>query len=206
MADSSIFRQGESVNLTIPASSQIAVWTQGKALVYQRTGAANVPTGPKVLIATVQAGVPYISGVLSASVATLVIVENAQEAVTNYQIGVSPITMGQLDSVYQPTVGTLNATGALTLALLKTRIITSTTGAAVAATLDTGTVLDAASAFVVGDSLDWTIVNTGGNAFTVTAAAGHTIVGVAAVATVTSATFRTVKTAAATYITYRLAG
>lgn len=106
---------------------------------------------------------------------------------------------------YQPTPGTLNATGALTAALILGSIVTSTSGAAVAATLDTGTVMDTSATFAIGDSFDWSVINTGGNTFTVTAAAGHTIVGVATVATVTSARFRTLKTAANTFVTYRLA-
>jgi hypothetical protein len=100
----------------------------------------------------------------------------------------------------------LNATGTLTAALIYTKIVTSTTGAAVTATLDTGTVMDASATWAINDSFDWSIINTGGNTLTVTAATGHTIVGVAAVVTVTSATFRTRKTAANTFVTYRLAG
>jgi hypothetical protein len=84
-------------------------------------------------------------------------------------------------------------------------ILTSTTAAAVAGTLPTGAVLDAASEFAIGDSFDWSVIATGANAFTVTAAAsGHTIVGVGAVATVTSAIWRTRKTAADTFVSYRL--
>jgi hypothetical protein len=106
---------------------------------------------------------------------------------------------------YQPTPGTLNATGTLTAALIMGSIVTSSTAAAVVATLDTGTVMDAAATFAVGDSFDWTAVNTGAaNAFTVTAATGHTIVGAAAVALSTSGRFRTTKTAANTFITYRM--
>ena len=44
----------------------------------------------------------------------------------------------------------------------------------------------------------------GANAFTVTAATGHTIVGAAAVANSTSGRFRTRKTAANTFVTYRI--
>jgi hypothetical protein len=75
----------------------------------------------------------------------------------------------------------------------------------VAATLDTGTVMDAAGTFAVDDSFDWAIINTGGNTLTVTASTGHTIVGTATVVTVVSARFRTRKTAANTFVTYRLA-
>ena len=79
------------------------------------------------------------------------------------------------------------------------------TYAVIAGTLPTGAVLDAASEFAVGDSFDWSVIATGANAFTVTAAAtGHTVVGTGAVATVTSAIWRTRKTAADTFVSYRL--
>lgn len=104
----------------------------------------------------------------------------------------------------QPTPGTLNATGTLTAALIFGGIVTSSTAAAVTATLDTGTIMDAANTFAINDYVDWSAINTGPNAFTVTAAAGHTIVGTAAVATLTTGRFRTVKTAAQTFVTYRL--
>jgi hypothetical protein len=84
-------------------------------------------------------------------------------------------------------------------------IVTSTTAAAVTGTLPTGAVLDASSSFQIGDSFDWKVINTGAtNAFTVAAATGHTIVGSATVALSTSARFRTAKTAAATFVTYRI--
>jgi hypothetical protein len=84
--------------------------------------------------------------------------------------------------------------------------VTSTTAAAVTATLDTGAIWDLASQWAVNDSFDWAVINTGGsNTFTVTAAAsGHTLVGSGAVANTTSGQFRTRKTAADTFVTYRL--
>jgi len=106
----------------------------------------------------------------------------------------------------QGAPGTLDATGTLTAALLQAGIVTSSTAAAVVATLDTGTAMDTAmGAFMnIGDAFDWVAINTGAaNAFTVTAAATHTIVGSGVVALGTSATFRTRKTAANTYVTYR---
>ncbi len=105
---------------------------------------------------------------------------------------------------FQGTPGVLNATGPLTAAMILAGIVTSTTGAAVVATLPTGTVMDLAATFAIGDSFDWSAIATGANSFTVTAAAGHTIEGVGAVATVTSGRFRTRKTAANTFVTSRL--
>lgn len=105
----------------------------------------------------------------------------------------------------QGAPGTLNATGTLTKALIEGGIVTSTTAAGVTATLDTGAVMDTGSDLGVGDSFDWSAINTGANAFTVTAAAsGHTVVGAGAVAAGTSGLFRTRKTAAETFVTYRI--
>jgi hypothetical protein len=109
----------------------------------------------------------------------------------------------------QGSQGSLNATGALTAALLKTGIVNSTTAAAVVATLDTGTAMDTSFAspdnLLVNEAFEWSAINTGANTFTVTAAATHTVVGSGVVAAGTSARFLTRKTAANTYVTYRLA-
>jgi hypothetical protein len=51
----------------------------------------------------------------------------------------------------------------------------------------------------------WSAIKVGANAFTLAAAAsGHTIIGTLAVATATSARFRSRRTAAETWVTYRL--
>lgn len=113
-----------------------------------------------------------------------------------------------------PTPTAVNATATLTIAQLLTLIITSTTAAAVTATLPTGTLTDAgifgpagaAIAAPVNTSFDWSVVVTGAtNAFTVAAGVGHTLVGSGVVAASTSALFRTQKTATNTFVTYRLA-
>lgn len=109
-------------------------------------------------------------------------------------------------SLVSSTPGALNATGALTTALIKGGLVTSTTGAAVVATLDTGGVSQTAyPTLLINEAFDWSVVNTGPNAFTVTAPDGtHTLVGAGVVATGTSGHFRTRKTAANTFITYRV--
>lgn len=105
----------------------------------------------------------------------------------------------------QGAPGALNTTGALTAALILGGLVTSTTASAVTATLPTGAVMDAAVKLEVDDAIEWSVINTGSNAFTVTAAAsGHTVVGTGAVAANTSGRFLTRKTAANTFVTYRL--
>lgn len=105
-----------------------------------------------------------------------------------------------------PTAKTGDAT--LTVAELLTRIITVTSASAVALTLPTGTLTDAGvGPLAVGQSFEWEVINLGSSsgAVTMTAGTGHTYVGAAVVAISTSARFRTRKTAANTFVTYRIA-
>lgn len=105
-----------------------------------------------------------------------------------------------------PTAKTASAT--LTIAELLTKIITATSAVAVALTLPTGTLTDAGvpAPMPVDKAFDWTVINLGSasGAVTITAGAGHTFVGNAVVAIDESATFRTRKTAANTFVTYRM--
>ena len=99
----------------------------------------------------------------------------------------------------------VNTTGAVSAAAILGGIVTSTTAAAVAGTVPTGTVMDAATEWAIGDSVDWCVINTGNtNDFTVTAATAHTLVGVAVVQENSTGLFRTRKTAANTFVTYRI--
>lgn len=185
-----------SVTVAVAATAKVATYSVGQYDVQQVVGFPNEPPANQQLF--------NAAGAFTSAAFTLAgnAIINAGPYPVLVQVGIAATVMSRPN--FQPTPGTLNATGALTAALILGGIVTSTTGAAVAATLDTGTVMDTSNTFAIGDSFDWTVINTGANAFTVTAAAGHTIVGVAAVATVTSGRFRTLKTAANTFITYRL--
>ena len=110
----------------------------------------------------------------------------------------------------QPTPASVTATGTLTIANLLTNIITATSSVVVTLTLPTGTLTDAgviAGALPINNGFDWILINTGSSlgVVTIAAATGHTIVGSTTIAIGASATFRTVKTAANTFITYRTA-
>lgn len=190
---SSIAYANGSVTVTIPANESIAVYSKGASgtQVFRQLGYPNHPDALS-LLGTVTNGQtvfgPYSSG------ATIIINPGADQAL--YSVGVSPVTDAVALTSIQGDPGVLNATGALTAALMGARIVTSTTAAAVAGTVPTGTVMDAAVDFAIGDSFDWSVINTGPNTFTVTAATDHTLVGAGAVATATSGRFRTRKTAA----------
>lgn len=191
---------GGAVTITVGSGDKIAVYTKDTTKVYRQIGYPNQPNSMS-LIGTVTNGQTVFGAY--ASGATIVLDGGAAD--TLYQVGKEPVITELKGLRLQGDPVALNATGTLTGADILGGIVTSTTASAVAATLDTGTVMDTQGNFAVGDSFDWTVINTGGsNAFTVTAATGHTIVGSGAVANSTSASFRTRKTAANTFITYRL--
>jgi hypothetical protein len=194
-----IFTQG-TATVTVPAGEKIAVQAYSPASVFQEVGYPNFPESQDLL--TVVDNTTYVSAAFTN--ATSVTIQAGASGAT-YAVGTDPVISDDGKFQLQGTPGVLNATGALTSAMILSGIVTSTTAAAVAGTLPTGAVLDAASEFAIGDSFDWSVIATGANAFTVTAAAtGHTIVGTAAVATVTSGAWRTRKTAAETFVSYRL--
>lgn len=187
----------------VPAGGSIAVFCQGQATVSRTSTPPNYPDST-ALIGTVNNG-QVVFGPFTP--ATSVQVEASGGVQAWYEVGTAPqVQQSRLSFQIQPTPGTLNATGALTFALMSAGVITSTTAAAVTGTLPTGAVLDASSTFAVGDSIDWSVINTGAtNAFTVAqAASGHTVVGNMTVALSSSGRFRTTKTGAATFVTYRI--
>jgi len=105
----------------------------------------------------------------------------------------------------QPAPAAVNSTATLTVANLQAGIITTTTAAAVDLTLPTGTNVE--GGFAVnsnGLTMQWSVINTGSNSATVLAATDHTLVGSGVVAAGSSGRFATRRTAANTYVTYRL--
>lgn len=189
------------VTFTVNASDKIATWSKGSYSIVKTVGYPNLPA--------TQASVFAGSGnnVTSAfSAATLVTIQAGDSGLW-YETGTGPVIVERANlQTYQAAPGTLNATGTLTAALLLGGIVTSSTAAAVVATLDTGAAMDIAIDTDADEGFFWSAINTGGaNAFTVTASTGHTIVGAGAVANSTSGRFLTRRTAADTWVTYRLA-
>ena len=114
---------------------------------------------------------------------------------------------GEFGQQQTPTAKAASTT--LTIAELLTGIVTTSGTAAITLTLPTGTLTDAgvtAPVLPVNGCFDWSVINTGTSSGAVTVAAGtaHTLVGSATVAIGTSAGFRTRKTAANTFVTYRV--
>lgn len=191
-----------TVTVTIPAGESIAVYSQGYANVSRAVGYPNYP-GKVQAVGTVNNSQavfgPYSSG-------AQIIIEAIGGVDVQYEVGSAPVVkQDRREATVQPTPAAVNVTGTLTVGNLLGGLITSTTAAAVTGTLPTGTLTDAGSDFLVDEAFDWAVVNTGAtNAFTVDAGSGHTVVGNMVVAASSSGSFRTRKTAANTFVTYRL--
>jgi len=188
-----------SIRLVVPAADRIAVWSRQPVKVYQLLGFPNFPESWSLLQA-VAADTEYRSAAFATGAVLRI---DADAADVFYASGVTAVITENLGRRAQPAPGVLDLTGPLTAALITTGIVTSA-AAAVTATLDTGTVMDAALDMVADESFEWAAIKVGANAFTVTAAANHTLEGSGVVATATSALFRTRKTAANTFVTSRI--
>jgi hypothetical protein len=199
---SSFLVGGGRVQITIPATESVAVYTQGSAQVFRVSGFVNQPD-TLTLLGTVN-NTQTVFG--SYTTGATIVIEAIGGLPVYYEIGTAPIVkQTRLNNPIQTTPVAVNVTGAVSAAAIIGGIVTSTTAAAVAGTVPTGTVMEATSDWAANESVEWTVIATGANAFTVTAATAHTIVGSAVVATVTSGHFRTVRSAANTFVTYRLA-
>jgi len=106
----------------------------------------------------------------------------------------------------QPAPAAVDTTATLTVANLTAKIITSSTAAAVTMTLPTGTLMDGGFFGLYNNmAFEWSVINTGAtNAVTVQGGAGHTVVGSGTVAANNSQRFLSRRTAATTWVTYRL--
>ena len=149
---------------------------------YSATGATGTTSTNLVF-----SGSPTLSGTLTISGATF--------------------NTGGITYIYQPTITTVSASGAntLTIAQLLTEIINYTGTAISTFTLPTGTLMDGGITGIVSNvAFDWSIVNTVAFAITMAAGTAHTYVGNTTIAANVSARFRSVRTGATTWVTYRL--
>jgi hypothetical protein len=145
-----------------------------------------------------------------ASGATIV-VESVASLPVLYEVGVAPVVQQwRLSTAVQvaPAVIADGASMAFVPADILSGIVTATPTTSRNIQLPAGSTMDLAAEFVVNDSVDWTLITLAAFALTITqGTAGHTIVGTAATGASSgnAARFRTRKTAADTFVTYRLA-
>jgi hypothetical protein len=214
MAKQYIFRDGTAL-ATVPASSKVAIFSVTPCKLYKKVATTNYPEA-WVFVAETTAGTEYVSTAFSA--ATEIRIEAGAGGAT-YDIGTVPSADVAAGTLVQgaPTAETTAAT--LTIAELLTKIVTGThaAGATQAYTLPTGTLSDAGAGLQINEAFDWSLINLSAAAadtITLTAGADHTIVGNPIVQSAhastggiygNSAMFRTRKTAANAFVTYRIA-
>lgn len=193
-----VFPQGDAT-ISVPAGSVIAVASRAEAQVFEVVGFPNYPNASELL--GVVSDLTITTFTFGGSAATISIQAGATEVY--YSVGTSP-TIDELVGARSAVVATaVDVTGPITAAAIAGGIVTSA-AAAVTGTLPTAAVMNAALGLAIGDGLEWSVIKVGANNFTVDPAAGHTITGAVVVATATSGRFLTVRTAATTYVTFRL--
>lgn len=214
-ASSTYLTQSNASSTYAPIAQTMYIGTTAVAI--NRTSAALTLAGITLTAPTIS-GHATIEGVTpTGATGTGNMVFSASPTLTGTTTVATSITTTPY--IVQGTPNTQTASITLTAANMLTYIIEATPAAAVTYTLPTGTAMDTALGTPANDTaFDWFVINKAGtNTFTITmaqGASGHTIVGqvtiyppgsTAAQAGSASAHFRTRKTAANTYITYRLA-
>lgn len=192
-----------SLEVAVPATQKVAVATRGSASYSLKTADSD-----KVLdSANPVASFKVENEELVSDAVTLggsVIVHNEGPYDCFVEVGLAPLSKDfRRETGRSGGSIALDASGDITFAMMAAESITSA-AAVVQADLLEGADLDDASSWEIGEGLTWGVVKTGANTLTVTASTGHTLVGSGAVATTTSAMFRTVKTAADTFVTTRV--
>lgn len=204
-----------SVSVTLTATQQVAVYTQGVANVYRTAGYANFPN-TTTLVGVVSNG-QTVFGTYTGG--ATILIEAAGGLPVYYEVGTAPVVKQErMVSGTQVTPNAQTTAATLTAANILTGLVTVThaAGATQAYTLPTGTLLDAAATFLVDEYFDWTVINLSAAAAdtaTITAGTDHTVVGTMICQSAHSTTgaihgnalrLRTRKTAANTFVTYRL--
>jgi hypothetical protein len=197
-----IFAQGTAV-VTVPAGEKIAVQAYSPASVFQEVGYPNFPESQDLL--TVVENTTYVSAAFTNATSVTI---QAGASGAYYSVGVAPDISNngnwqpQGDPANIADGGSMIATAANVL----TGIVTSTLTQARNLQLPTGTNLDLATEWAIGDSFDVTFMTLGAFVMTITVNTDVTIVGsaVTAAAAGSTARFRLRKTAANTFIAYRL--
>jgi len=197
-----IFTQGTAV-VTVPAGEKIAVQAFSPASVFQEVGFPNFPDSQDLL--TVVENTTYVSPAFTN--ATIVTIQAGASGAL-YSVGTAPQISNNGNWQPQPAPANIADGGSMaaTAANLLTSIITATPTASRDIQLPTGAALDAATEWAIDDSFDFSVITLAAFALTLTVNTGVTIVGGAATgaASGASARYRIRKTAANTFVVYRI--
>ena len=197
-----VFTQG-TATVSVPSGEKIVVQSYSPTSVFQEVGYPNFPETNDLL--SVVENTTYTSAAFSA--ATTVIIQ-AGASGAYYAVGVAPAISN--NGNWQPQGAPANiADGAsmiATAANILTGIVTATPTEARNIQLPTGANLDLATEWAIDEAFDFSVITLAAFALTITVNTGVTIVGSPATAATSGATarFRLRKTAADTFIAYRI--
>lgn len=178
---------------TVPRSSKVRTFSEGRYSVIQKAA-----TFDRVLFEGI--GI-YTSDAFT--VDTVIEVSGGTQLPVLYSVGTSPI-IPALTLLIQRDPATFDTAGTLAPSDIFTRIIVSNNAGPITVDVPAGADLDAASTFAVNDFVDWKFLNAGAGTITLAPSAGHTIVGGLTTAAGNTSRYRTRKTAADTFVSYRI--
>lgn len=197
-----IFSEG-TATVTVPAGEKIAVQSLSPASVFQEVGFPNFPEALDLL--TVVDNTTYVSAAFTN--ATNVVIQ-AGASGAYYSVGVAPDISNNGNWQPQPAPANIADGGSMimTAAEVLTGIVTATPSAGRNVQLPTGANLDLATEWAIGDSFDFSLITLAAFALTITVNTNVTIVGSPATAGTSGAVarFRIRKTAADTFVVYRI--
>ena len=197
-----IFTQG-TATFTVPAGEKVAVQAYSPASVFQEVGYPNFPESQDLL--QVVENTTYVSAAFT-NATSVTIQAGASGAL--YAVGVAPVITDDGNWQLQGAPADIADGGSMiaTAANVLTGIVTSTITQNRNLQLPTGANLDLATEWAIGEGFDVTFMTLGAFVLTITVNTGVTIVGSAATAATAGsvARFRLRKTAADTFIAYRI--
>jgi hypothetical protein len=197
-----IFTQG-TATFTVPAGEKVAVQAYSPASVFQEVGYPNFPESQDLL--QVVENTTYVSAAFTNATSVTI---QAGASGANYAVGVAPVITDDGNWQLQGAPADIADGGSMiaTAANVLTGIVTSTITQNRNLQLPTGANLDLATEWAIGEGFDVTFMTLGAFVLTITVNTGVTIVGSAATAATAGsvARFRLRKTAADTFIAYRI--
>jgi hypothetical protein len=197
-----IFTQG-TATFTVPANEKVAVQAYSPASVFQEVGYPNFPETQDLL--KVVENTTYVSAAFT-NATSVTIQAGASGAL--YAVGVAPVITDDGNWQLQGAPANIadGASMIATAAEVLTGIITATPTTARSIQLPTGANLDLSTEWAIDQGFDFSVITLAAFVLTITVNTGVTIVGAATTAATAgaSARFRLRKTAADTFIVYRI--
>ena len=192
---------GGTSNTAIGYSAGTTVYGDYNTFIGYQSGSGVTSGGKNVIIGSYQGAIAPISGTGS----NWIVLSDAD---TNIRQVIDPSGNATFGTgavvVYAPAPASITTTATLTNANLQAQII-STTGTSYTVTMPLGSTMDTlVTWYKVDVGYDFSVINTASGTITMAVNTGVTSLGALTIATGTSAQFRIRRTAASTYVLYRL--